>query len=49
MPPDGDANVSLWWELLKEAGKQESRMTWRVLVWAVKVINAFKELIHTAP
>jgi hypothetical protein len=49
MPPDGDANVSLRWELLEEAGKQESRMTWRVSVRAVKAINAFEELIRTAP
>ncbi|KAJ5603359.1 hypothetical protein N7537_006315 [Penicillium hordei] len=38
-PPDGDANVSLRWELLEEAGKQESRMTWRVLVRALKRLS----------
>ncbi|GKZ75173.1 hypothetical protein AnigIFM50267_002907 [Aspergillus niger] len=48
-PPDGDANVSLRWELLEEGGKQESRMMWRVSVRAVRAINAFEELVRAAP
>jgi hypothetical protein len=48
-PPDGDANVSLRWELLEEEGKQESRMMWRVSVRAVRAISAFEELIRAAP
>jgi hypothetical protein len=48
-PPDGDANVSLRWELLEEEGKQGSRMTWRVSVRAVRAISAFEELIRAAP
>ncbi|GLA33084.1 hypothetical protein AnigIFM63326_002166 [Aspergillus niger] len=48
-PPDRDANVPLRWELLEEGGKQESRMTWRVSVRAVRAIYAFEEVVRAAP
>jgi hypothetical protein len=49
MLSDGDANMSLQWELIEEGGKHESRMMWRASVLAVRVIEAFEELIHAAP
>ncbi|KAK4070954.1 hypothetical protein Purlil1_13528 [Purpureocillium lilacinum] len=49
LPPDGDANVALQWELFWEGDEKDKPPSWRVAVRATRTIKPFEELRRCAP